>query len=124
MWVRGIRGATTVEHNEEQEILSATAELLQEIVVSNQVVPEDICSVLVTTTQDLTGAFPAKAIRQMPGWDLVPLMCSLEIPVQPSLARCIRLMVHVNTNKKQNEIHHIYLNNAKTLRPDIAGADS
>jgi chorismate mutase len=120
MWVRGIRGATTVENNEEREILQATIELLHGIVENNQVVPEDICSVFVTTTQDLTAAFPAKAIREMRCWELVPLMCSLEIPVQPSLAKCIRLMVHVNTEKKQNEIHHVYLNEAKKLRPDIA----
>jgi chorismate mutase len=119
MYVRGIRGATTVKHNEEQEILSATSELLMEIIRENEVDPEDICSVLVTTTQDLTAAFPAKAIRRLPGWDLVPLMCSLEIPVQPSLPRCVRLMVHINTNKKQNEIRHIYMNEAQSLRPDI-----
>lgn len=120
MYVRGIRGATTVKNNEEKEILDATSELLQHIIRENEVDPEDICSVLVTTTHDLTAAFPAKAIRQLPGWELVPLMCSLEIPVQPSLPKCIRLMVHVNTNKRQNEIRHIYLNDARLLRPDIS----
>ncbi|MNW13597.1 Chorismate mutase AroH [compost metagenome] len=75
----------------------------------------------VTTTGDLTAAFPAKAIRQMEGWELVPLMCSLEIPVKPSLPKCIRLMVHVNTDKAQKEIRHVYLNEARVLRPDIAG---
>jgi chorismate mutase len=120
MFVRGIRGATTVENNAEKEILDATSALLQEIVRQNQIVPEDICSIWVTTTHDLTAAFPAKAIRQLPGWELVPLMCSLEIPVQPSLAKCIRLMVHVNTNKKQNEIRHVYQNRAQSLRPDIS----
>ncbi|RAV18519.1 chorismate mutase [Paenibacillus contaminans] len=120
MWVRGIRGATTVERNDEQEILQATAEMLHEIVVENEVVPEDICSVFVTTTTDLDAAFPARAIRQLAGWELVPIMCSVEIPVQPSLPKCIRLMVHINTQKKQNEIRHVYLNEAKRLRPDIA----
>jgi len=120
MWVRGIRGATTVERNDEQEILQSTAEMLHEIVVENEVVPEDICSVFVTTTTDLDAAFPARAIRQLAGWELVPIMCSVEIPVQPSLPKCIRLMVHINTQKKQNEIRHVYLNEAKRLRPDIA----
>jgi chorismate mutase len=119
MWVRGIRGATTVKNDEEKEILLATTELLLQIVTENQVVPEDICSVFVTTTEDLTAAFPAKAIRQMQGWELVPLMCSLEIPVKPSLPLCIRLMVHINTSKTQKQINHIYLNEAKILRPDI-----
>lgn len=119
MWVRGIRGATTVSNNEENEILQAAVELMNELIIKNEVHPEDICSVFVTTTQDLTATFPAKAIRQMPGWELVPLMCSLEIPVQPSLPKCIRFMVHVNTNKRQDEIHHIFLNEAQSLRPDI-----
>ncbi|WNQ14270.1 chorismate mutase [Paenibacillus aurantius] len=122
MWVRGIRGATTVENNEEQEILQATIEMLNQIVVENDVVPEDIASVFITTTEDLTATFPARAIRQMGGWELVPLMCSIEIPVKPSLPKCIRLMVHINTTKKQNEIRHVYLNEAKSLRPDIVQA--
>lgn len=121
MWVRGIRGATTVINNEEKEILAATTQLLMQIVEANQVVPDDICSVFVTTTEDLTATFPARAIRLMQGWELVPLMCSLEIPVKPSLPLCIRLMVHINTAKTQKQIQHIYLNEAKVLRPDIAG---
>ncbi|WP_058303834.1 chorismate mutase [Gorillibacterium timonense] len=119
MWVRGIRGATTVEQDNKEEVLKATAELLKSIVDANDVVPEDICSVFVTTTDDLTAAFPAMAIRQLSGWELVPLMCALEIPVKPSLPRCIRLMVHVNTMRSQAEIRHIYMNEAKKLRPDI-----
>lgn len=121
MKVRGIRGATTVKNNEEREILQATSDMLLRIIESNQVEPEDICSVFVTTTADLTAAFPAKAIRQLPGWELVPLMCSLEIPVEPSLPKCIRLMVHINTEKSQKDMKHIYLNEAVRLRPDIAG---
>jgi len=122
MWVRGIRGATTVERDDREEILTATAELLRGIVEANGVVPEDICSVLVTTTHDLISAFPAVAIRELAGWELVPLMCALEIPVQPSLPRCIRLLVQVNTMRTQSEIRHIYMNEAKKLRPDIADA--
>jgi chorismate mutase len=120
MWVRGIRGATTVKQNNEKEILQATTELLLQIVAENQVIPEDICSVFVTTTQDLTATFPARAIREMNSWELVPLMCSLEIPVQPSLPLCIRLMVHINTTKTQKQMNHVYLNDAAALRPDIA----
>lgn len=121
MAVRGIRGAITVKHNEEKEILEATIELLNDIIKQNSIVPEDICSVFVTMTTDLDATFPARAIRQMNGWELVPLMCSIEIPVQGSLPLCIRLMVQVNTEKKQNEIVHVYLNDAVKLRPDLAG---
>jgi chorismate mutase len=124
MGVRGIRGAITVQNNEENEILAATAEMLNEIVVHNKVQPEDIASVFITVTDDLDAAFPAKAIRQMQGWELVPLMCSMEISVPNGLPKCIRLMVHVNTNKSQAEIHHIYLNEAKKLRPDLAQSKS
>lgn len=120
MFVRGIRGASTVKNNEEVEILQVTSELLQEIIVENQVDPEDICSVFITVTQDINATFPARAIRRLTGWELVPLMCSTEIPVQGGLPLCIRLMVLINTEKKQNEIIHIYLNEAKKLRPDLS----
>lgn len=124
MIVRGIRGATTVERNEEQEILDESIRLLNAIVEENGIVPEDIASVFVTVTQDLDATFPARAIRQMAGWELVPLMCSVEIPVKNSLPLCIRLMVLINTEKKQDEIVHVYFNEAKRLRPDLAGAES
>ncbi|GMX65242.1 chorismate mutase [Paenibacillus elgii] len=120
MFVRGIRGATTVEHNEENDILTATTELLNQIIAENGIIPEEIASVFVTVTPDLTATFPARAIRQMQGWDLVPLMCSLEIPVEGGLPRCIRLMVMVNTDKQQNEIIHVYQREAMRLRPDLS----
>lgn len=119
MAVRGIRGASTVKHNEETEILQATAELLEEIVARNDIDPRDIGSVFITVTHDLDATFPARAIRGLTGWELVPLMCSVEIPVKNSLPRCIRLMVLINTDKSQDEIVHVYLNDAKQLRPDL-----
>ncbi|MEF3301799.1 chorismate mutase [Paenibacillus sp. GYB003] len=122
MFVRGVRGAITVERNEEAEILNATAELLGQIVADNAIKPEDIASVFVTVTQDLNAAFPAKAIREMQGWELVPLMCALEISVPGGLEKCIRLMVSVNTEKSQKEMRHVYLNNAIKLRPDLTEA--
>ncbi|AET61395.1 chorismate mutase [Paenibacillus terrae] len=120
MYNRGIRGATTVANNEENEILEATCLLLAEIVSYNEVQPEDISNVWITVTHDLNATFPAKAIRQLDGWDMVPLMCSLEIPVEGGLPKCIRLMVQVNTVKTQREIKHVYLNGAQALRPDLA----
>ncbi|MCL6602379.1 MAG: chorismate mutase [Paenibacillus sp.] len=117
---RGIRGATTVTRNEETEILQETVVLLREIVDRNDVIAEDICSVWITMTADLDATFPARAIREMAGWEMVPLMCSTEIPVKGSLPQCIRLMVQVNTNKSQREIQHVYLNEAQKLRPDLS----
>lgn len=120
MSVRGIRGAITVEANEAKVISKATLEMINEIILKNELLPADICSVFVTVTNDLDETFPAQSIRKLPGWELVPLMCSLEVPVKGSLERCIRLMVLVNTDKSQAEIHHVYLEGAQVLRPDLS----
>ncbi|QWU14630.1 chorismate mutase [Paenibacillus sophorae] len=117
---RGIRGATTVTRNDEAEILRETVLLLREMVERNEIIAEDICSVWITMTTDLDATFPARAIREIEGWELVPLMCSTEIPVKGSLLKCIRLMVQVNTDKSQREIRHVYLNEAQKLRPDLS----
>ncbi|AIQ13504.1 chorismate mutase [Paenibacillus durus] len=117
---RGIRGATTVTRNDETEILRETVLLLREMVERNDIIAEDICSVWITMTTDLDATFPARAIREIEGWELVPLMCSTEIPVKGSLPKCIRLMVQVNTDKSQSEIRHVYLNEAQKLRPDLS----
>ncbi|KAA9006243.1 chorismate mutase [Paenibacillus spiritus] len=117
---RGIRGAATVSRNDEQEILQETAILLREIVERNGFKPEDVSCVWITMTQDLDATFPAQAVRRLEGWELVPLMCAVEIPVQGSLPRCIRLLVQVNTDKSQREIRHVYLGEAQRLRPDLA----
>ena len=120
MYTRGIRGATTVASNTEADIVSETSKLLKEIVQKNSLDPEAICSVWITLTEDLDAAFPAKSIRELQGWELVPLMCSQEVPVKGALKKCIRFMIHVNTDKTQKEMVHVYLNGAKALRPDLA----
>ena len=120
MYTRGIRGATTVASNTEADIVNETSKLLKEIVQKNSLDPEAICSVWITLTKDLDAAFPAKSIRELQGWELVPLMCSQEVPVKGALEKCIRFMIHVNTDKTQKEMVHVYLNGAKALRPDLA----
>lgn len=120
MGVRGIRGAITVENNTVDEIVSATEYVLREMVERNDVAAEDIASVLITTTEDLDAAFPARAARNLVNWDYVPLICAREIPVVGSLPRCIRVMMHVNTDKSQKDIQHIFLRDAVKLRPDLA----
>lgn len=117
--VRGIRGATSVERDEPARILDATEELLCEIVRRNHIAPEDIASALFTVTPDLTAEFPAAAARRM-GWTLVPMLNFTEIDVPAGLPRCIRVMVHVNTTRGQHEIAHVYLNDARALRPDLS----
>lgn len=117
--IRGVRGATTVSSNTEEEIVSATEELLTKLIELNRIDPDSVASVFISTTEDVTAAFPAKALRKFEGWTYVPVMCMREIPVLNSLKMCIRVMMHVNTNQLQNEINHVYLNDAKVLRPDL-----
>ncbi|HJV44544.1 MAG TPA: chorismate mutase [Bacillota bacterium] len=119
MGMRGIRGATTVEEDSSQEILTHTKGLMEEIIKQNCVDPEDVAAVFITVTHDLQADFPAKAVRSLPGWDLVPLMCSNEIPVSGSLDKCIRVMILTNTAMKQNEVKHVFLRGAMRLRPDL-----
>ncbi|MGG1675142.1 chorismate mutase [Neobacillus sp. NRS-1170] len=116
---RGVRGATTVTANTEEAIVTATEELLAKIIEVNQIQPDTVASVFISTTEDVTAAFPAKAMRKFEGWTYVPVMCMREIPVPNSLKMCIRVMMHVNTNQNQKDIFHVYLNEAKVLRPDL-----
>ncbi|MBW8012862.1 MAG: chorismate mutase [Chloroflexi bacterium] len=119
MQVQGVRGAITTTSDQPDDILSATKELLQAILKANpSLISNDIGSTLFTVTEDLTSVFPAKAAREF-GWQDVPLMCSREIPVPGSLPRCIRVLLHWNTNLKQKEINHVYLREAISLRPDL-----
>jgi len=120
MTTRGIRGATTIDTDTKEEVLSATRELLDVILAANPGLQVDeIASALFTTTEDIASAYPALAARQM-GWDFVPMMCAREIPVPGGLPKCIRVLIHWNTDKKQNEIQYVYLREAVKLRPDLA----
>ena len=119
MAVRGVRGATVVEHDEPEEVLAATRELLSALLKANPSLnPADLVSAIFTVTGDLCSAYPARAARQL-GWDDVPLMCALEIPVPGSLARCIRVLLHWNTDLPQAAVRHVYLGDAASLRPDL-----
>ena len=120
MMVRGIRGATSVTENTREAILDATAELLDAIVKANDIQREHIASAFFTTTPDLNAEYPAVAARDA-GWVDVPLLCGHEMSVPGGLPRCLRLLMHVNTDRSLSEIHHIYLREAVRLRPDLAG---
>jgi chorismate mutase len=115
---RGIKGATTIERNTREDILAATTELLGLLVEHNGIHPDDVASALFTTTTDLNAEFPAVAARRM-GWTEVPLSCMHELDVPGSLPMCLRILLHVNTDKKASEIVHVYIHGAKVLRPDI-----
>jgi chorismate mutase len=122
MPIRGIRGATTIASDSKENIISATRELLDALIASNpDLQTDDIASVLFTVTDDIVSAYPALAARQM-GWTQVPMMCAREIPVTGSLQLCIRVLIHWNTDKAQDEIKHVYLRDAVKLRPDLVAA--
>ena len=114
-----IRGATTVEIDEASAVRTATAELLQRIVDLNELNATDIISVLFTVTPDLRSAFPAHAARDL-GWSDVPLLCTMEIPVPGAIARCIRVLLHVETGRPRHRLRHVYLREARRLRPEWA----
>ncbi len=118
MSVRAIRGAITVDCNTKEEIILYTKLLLKKMIEENEIIPEDMISLFFTATKDIDAVFPAVAAREI-GLTNVPLMCANEMEVQGSLEKCIRIMIHVNSNKALDEISHVYLREAKKLRPDL-----
>lgn len=121
MPVRGIRGATTVTKNSKEEIVEATKELLALMIEQNDLNAEDVASAFFTTTTDLNAEFPAVAARQM-GWTFVPLLCGHEMFVPGSLPLCVRILLHVNTEKGPHDVNHVYIRGASALRPDLSSS--
>src|SRR5262245_31642445 len=119
MYCGGVRGATTVDRNDREEILTATRQLLALMIRRNGIDKHDVASAIFTTTVDLDAEFPALAARQL-GWLDVPLLCGHELSVPGSLPLCIRVLVHWNTDRQQTEIEHIYIRDAVRLRPDLS----
>ena len=120
MTCRGVRGATTVESDSRDEILTATRRLLALMIRLNDIQPGDVASAIFSATSDIHSEFPALAARQI-GWHEVPLLCTHEMDVPGSLQHCIRVLVNWNTSKSQSEIQHVYIEEAVKLRPDLSG---
>ena len=120
MKVLAIRGATTVNSNNKEEILKETSILIETIISKNNLSTEDIISICFTMTKDLDAVYPAVAVRELLNISDTPLLNYEEKYIKGSLEKCIRVMVNVNSDKSKNEVKHIYLNEAKRLRPDIA----
>lgn len=118
MAVRAIRGAIQVDANERSAVLDGASELVSEVLKRNDVMPDDLISILFTATPDLTAEFPAYAARQL-GLTDVPLMCASEIDVPGALPRTLRLLAHVETDRQRSEIRHVYLRGAAALRTDL-----
>jgi chorismate mutase len=117
LWCRGIRGAITVSENTKEAIVASSKTLLQKLIKANEVEIEDIACILFTTTPDLNAAFPAAGAREL-GWTQVPLLCGHEMDVPESLPGCLRILVLFNTDKRNEEIIHVYLGDAVTLRDE------
>jgi chorismate mutase len=118
MRVRAARGAIVVAEDSAEVVLDASARLLAGMIEANEVATDDLVSVLFTATNDLRSAFPAEAARRM-GLGRVPLMCAREIPVQGSRARVIRVLMHFHSEAALDEVVHVYLDGAETLRDDL-----
>jgi chorismate mutase len=117
--VRAIRGAVQVDANQREAIIEATAELVAEVMSRNELVTDDVISVLFTATPDLTAEFPALAARKI-GFHDVPLLCAAEIAMPDGMPRVVRLLMHVETDRQRSEVRHVYLRGAAALRLDIA----
>ena len=118
LMVRGLRGATTVDVDSPDQVTERSQELILRLMERNDLVEDDIVSVLFTATADVTSIFPATAIREI-GFGAVPLLCAAEIAVPGAMPRCIRVLLHVHTTRTRDEIHHVYLHGAQGLRDDL-----
>jgi chorismate mutase len=116
--VRAIRGATQVAEDSRDLVLEATAELVREVLARNAIETDDLISVIFTATPDLRSEFPAYAARAI-GFVDIPLMCAVEIDVEGSMPRVIRLLAHVNSDVPRAEVRHVYLHGAQALRRDV-----
>jgi chorismate mutase len=116
--LRALRGATTVEANEAAAIIAGTSALLETMLDRNDVAIDDLVSVIFTTTPDLNAEFPAAAARAL-GIAHVPLLCAQEIEVPGDVARCIRVLMHLYTERGYASLRHVYLGEARQLRTDL-----
>ncbi|NER80992.1 MAG: chorismate mutase [Leptolyngbya sp. SIO1D8] len=119
--MQAIRGATTVSNNVAGEIAAAVQELLDILESKNELSPEHLVSVTFSVTKDLDALFPAAIARKRPGWNVVPLLDVQHMHVKGSLPRCIRVLIHAQVPVLHRGVCHIYLRNARELRPDLDG---
>jgi len=116
--LRALRGATTVDVDEPGHITERVAALLERILERNEVDKEDLVSILFTATDDVHSMFPARAARTV-GLGDVPLICACELDIVGGTPRCIRVLVHLDTEKARSALHHVYLEGARDLRDDL-----
>ena len=118
MALRAIRGATQLEVDEREHLLERVTELVQRVLQSNQLTPDDLISIVFTATQDLNSEFPAYAARSM-GIDDVPFLCAQEFDIVGAMPRAVRLLALVETVLPRDQVKHVYLHGARNLRTDL-----
>lgn len=118
--LRALRGATTLERDDEQHLIARVEELLSLMMERNDLAHEDLVSILFTATPDVHSSFPAVAARRK-GMGDVPLICAQELDIVGAMPLCIRVMMHVETDRDRSEMRHVYLNDASSLRDDLPG---
>lgn len=119
MAVRALRGATTVDVDDPTEVRHRTIQLIEVLFERNQLAGDDVISIFFTTTDDVRSLPPAAAARAV-GLDDVPLLCAQEMGSDIGLQRCVRMMLHVETDRPRDELRHVFLRGATTLRPELA----
>ena len=120
MALRGIRGAASVESNTKEEIWKTARLLMTKLMSMNQLNFSQVGAAIFSSTPDLTAAFPTTGVRSLPSFSLIPLFDTQEVAVEDSLPMCIRVLLLVDIDVNQRDVVHIYLGEAKKLRPDLA----
>ena len=116
--VRALRGATTVDEDNQEQVNARVVTLVTAMLERNGVDKDDLISVIFTATPDVVSTFPATAARTV-GLGDVPLLCAQELSVTGSTQRCIRVLMHLTTDRSRAELHHVYLEGARGLRDDL-----
>lgn len=116
--MRGVRGAVCLQADDPAEMREAVSELLGAMLERNQITAEDVVSLILTATPDLVSAFPAAGARDF-GFVDVPLLCAQEINVEGALARVVRVLMHIDSDRDRSSIDHVYLRGAEVLRQDL-----
>jgi chorismate mutase len=116
--VRAIRGATTLDRDDRDHLIERTQELIHAVFERNDLVEDDLVSVVFTATADIDSAYPAEAAREA-GFVHTPLLCARELEIVGGIERCIRVLVHAYTTRDKHELRHVYLHHARQLRTDL-----
>jgi chorismate mutase len=116
--LRALRGATTVDEDTREQVFERVTNLLEEMFQANGIDHDDLVSVIFTATDDIHSVFPALAARKF-GLGDIPLLCARELDIEDATPLCIRVLMHLETDRDKRELHHVYLEGARNLRDDL-----